>query len=262
MAFAKQVALFFFAHQDDECGIFQKISDERRQGHRVCCAYLTDGGFNGVSPQRRNRESVSVLTQLGVQRHDVIFSGQALSILDTKLPEHLNLAAKWIRQWVSSFSQVISIYVPAWEGGHLDHDALHAVTVSIADELGILGCVRQFPLYNGYGCAGPLFRVFVPLPLNGPIEKTRIPWGNRIQFLRHCLSYPSQAKTWIGLFPPVALHYIASGTQLLQPVSAKRIHNRPHDGRLYYERRGLFTWEKMTTYLSEWQSTALIQHTK
>lgn len=244
-------ALFLFAHQDDEFGIFQKILDERQKGHRVCCAYLTDGVSNGVSSLRRNRESLSVLIQLGVQKQDVFFVGNELSIPDAGLPEHLEIAASWIREWLTGFSQVSSMYIPAWEGGHHDHDALHAITVTLAEERGLLKYVWQFSLYNGYGCVGPLFRVFVPLPRNGEIEKSSIPWLNRFKFLRYCLSYPSQAKTWIGLFPFVIFHYLVKGKQILQPVSIDRIQQRPHEGRLYYERRGFFTWEKMVIRLAK-----------
>ncbi|MFZ2406725.1 MAG: PIG-L family deacetylase, partial [Methylobacter sp.] len=181
------VALFLFAHQDDEFGVFQKIIDERQKGHRVCCAYLTDGGFGGVSPQRRNQESLFVLQQLGVQVQDVLFTGHALSIPDGGLHEHLYSAANWISEWFTGFSQVASIYVPAWEGGHHDHDALHAITVSIADRVGILWSMRQFPLYNSYGCVGPLFRVLAPLPMNGAVEETKMSWKHRLHFLRYCL---------------------------------------------------------------------------
>ena len=247
------VALFLFAHQDDEFGVFQKILEERQKGHRVCCAYLTDGSSNGMTSQRRNRESLSVLMYLGVQERDIFFMGNELSIPNVGLPEHLETAANWIREWFSTFPQVTSIYIPAWEGGHHDHDALHAIAVTISDENGLLECVRQFSLYNGCGCIGPLFRVFAPLPLNGAIEKIRISWGNRFQFLRYCLSYPSQAKTWIGLFPFVVLHYLVNGKQLLQPVSVDRTHHRPHEGQLYYERRGFYTWDLMSKRLAEFK---------
>lgn len=77
------MVLFLFAHRDDEFGVFQKIIDELEKGHRVCCAYLTDRGFNGVSTQRRNRESLFVLQQLGAQRQDIYFAGNALGIPDS-----------------------------------------------------------------------------------------------------------------------------------------------------------------------------------
>lgn len=248
------ISVFLFAHQDDEFGIFQNIIEEQRRGCRIVCAYLTDGGASSL---RRNQESLVVLRKLGVQEQDVFFMGHSLSIPDAGLHGHLEPAANWIREWLSGFSQVTSIYIPAWEGGHHDHDALHAITVSVAHEMGILTRVRQFPLYNGYGLAGPLFRVFLPLPLNGEVERARISWKSRFRFLCYCLSYPSQAKTWIGLFPFVALHYLVNGKQLLQPVSVERIHSRPHDGPLYYERRGFSTWEEMATRLSKWRSAGM-----
>ena len=244
------VALFLFAHQDDEFGVFQKILDEQQKGHRVCCAYLTDGGFGGASPQRRNCESLFVLQQLGVQKQNIIFAGHALAIPDAGLHKHLELAGTWIGEWFTSFAQVVSIYVPAWEGGHHDHDALHAVAVRIAEKRGILGCMRQFSLYNGYSCAGPLFRVLAPLPMNGAIEEVHVPWKHRLLFLYYCLCYPSQAMSWLGIFPFVVLHYLSGRKQYLQSVSVDRIQCRPHEGKLYYERRGFSTWEEMAFYLS------------
>ncbi len=141
-------------------------------------------------------------------------------------------------------------YVLAWEGGHQDHDALHAVTVSIADEIGILGKVWQFSLYNGYHSPGPLFKVFQPVLENGVVNKTKISLQHRFRFLYFCLSYPSQAKTWLGLFPFVMFHYLFNGTQMLQPVSRERIFQRPHKGKLLYEKRGFFTWEKMEKHIA------------
>ena len=257
MASATSASLFLFAHQDDEFGVFQKIGDERQKGHRVCCAYLTDGGFNGCSTERRNRESLFVLRQLGVEGQDVSFAGQALAIPDARLHEHLEPAANWVNQWLAGFSPVASICVPAWEGGHHDHErAPRHRGDRRGGKGGILSRVRQFPLYNGYRRRGPFFRVFAPLPMNGEVEETQIQWRDRLRFSRYCLCYPSQAATWLGLFPFVAGHYLSGGKQMLQPVSSARIRVRPHDGRLYYERRGFFTWDKMAARLSQWRRAA------
>ncbi|MBI5815636.1 MAG: PIG-L family deacetylase [Nitrospinae bacterium] len=252
MSAGKSAALFFFPHQDDEYGVFQQIADDLQSGHRVCCVYITDGGM--VISERRNAESLAVLKRLGAQRQDVFFAGTELGIPDGGLPEHLETAAGWIRGWLTGFERVAAIYAPAWEGGHPDHDALHALVAHIARERGMLEIVRQYSLYNSYQLPGPLFRVFLPLPENGQATRTRIPWKNRFRFLRLCLCYPSQAKTWLGLFPCVMFHYLTKGSQLLQPVSAGRIGQRPHEGRLYYEKRSFFTWEKMSACLANWQS--------
>lgn len=244
-------ALFLFAHQDDEFGVFQKIIDEQRHGRRVFCAYLTDGAFEGQSSVRRNRESLAVLTKLGVQKEDIFFAGHTLSIPDGSLLDHLMIASDWIANWLKRYPMVTAIYLPAWEGGHHDHDALHAMGVIAAEEAGLIKFVLQFPLYNGYKCAGPMFRVLLPLPMNGEIERKKISWINRLQFLLYCLSYPSQITTWLGLFPFALLHYVFYGTQVLQPVSRERIRYRPHSGPLYYERRQFCTWEKMSARLLE-----------
>lgn len=250
LARSEPVALFLFAHQDDEFGIFQKIVDEQEVGNRVCCAYLTDGSFDKTLTQRRNQESLTVLGHLGVRQQDVFFAGEALGIADATLPEQLEKAAGWLRSWLGSFAHIRSIYVVAWEGGHHDHDALHALTVQLAHEASMLPRVRQFSLYNGYGCSGPLFRVMLPLALNGPVETTSMRWRDRIRFLRYCLGYPSQTKTWVGLFPFVLLHYVFNGEQAVQGVSLTRLGQRPHSGALYYERRGFSTWEKVREQLA------------
>ena len=243
-------ALFLFAHQDDEVGVFQKILDEQRLGRRIVCAYFTDGVLQGQSSSRRNEESSAVLTQLGVKCDDIYFLGLSLSIPDAGLPDHLNEAMNWLSNWFTNCQEVASIYLPAWEGGHHDHDALHAIGVMVANETSHLHLVKQYSLYNAYRCIGPFFRVLYPLPGNGGFEVTTIPWSSRMRFLRYCLSYPSQVVTWLGLFPFVLLHYIFSGKQVLQPVCLERIAERPHSGPLYYEKRNFYTWKQMSDNLS------------
>lgn len=253
MNLSQSAALFLFAHQDDEFGVFQKIIDEHRSGRRIFCAYLTTGVSAGQSSVRRNSESLAVLTQLGVQAIDVIFAGQALSIPDGGLPDHLQVAGDWIENRLANCQPLAAIYLPAWEGGHHDHDALHAIGAMGASKAGLLAIVRQFSLYHGCGSRGLLFRVLLPLSANGAFQVSRVSWSDRFRFLRYCLSYPSQTGSWLGLFPFVLLHFVFQGTQSVQPVSLLRIRQRPHNGPLYYERRHFYTWEKMNSRLFEYR---------
>lgn len=240
---AESVALFLFAHQDDEFGVFHVIEECLRQGQRVACAYLTRG-VAGLAA-RRNDESRRVLASLGVREQDIVFAGDLLGIDDAHLYAGLEAARAWIDGWIGGFARVDGVYVTAWEGGHHDHDVLHALTVRVAQDRGLLPRVRQFALYNHKGCPGPLFRVLSPLAENGPVERLSIPWGRRMAYLRLCLQYPSQRMTWIGLFPFVLLHYVLDGRQALQAVSVERIGQRPHGGALYYEQRRFFDWTRM-----------------
>jgi hypothetical protein len=246
------VDLFLFAHQDDEFGVFHLIDECRRQGRRVVCAYLTRGA-GGVGAQR-NAESVRVLASLGVPSADIAFAGDILMIDDARLYASLDAAEDWISAWIGSFDQVGRIYVTAWEGGHHDHDALHALTVCIAQRLGLLPRVWQYALYNRRGCPGPLFKVLSPLAGNGAVTYSTIPLARRLAHLRLCLQYPSQAITWIGLFPFVLLHYLFDGRQALQQASLSRLNERPHEGTLYYEHRRFFDWERMQEALRAWHS--------
>jgi LmbE family N-acetylglucosaminyl deacetylase len=245
-------ALFLFAHQDDEVGVFHRISECVQSGLLVRCVYLTDGSNAGATPAQRNRESLRVLSQLGVLSEGVVFAGGVMSIGGGELPHRLEEAGGWLRRWLGSFIDIDSIHVPAWEGGHHDHDALHALAVRIASELNVLNRVWQFSLYHGKGCIYPFFKVLTPLHENGVVAATRIPWSVRGRYLRFCLSYPAQYKTWIGLFPFVLLHYLRRGMQELQPVSVQRLAERPHPGLLYYEHRKFFTWPSMRACLDGW----------
>lgn len=239
------VALFLFAHQDDEFGVYYQILRELRSGRRVLCAYLTNGAWKGIGSQVRNLESIHVLTQLGVDSEHVLFPGEALGIADGKLPENLHKVTQWIDDRLSTTLGVSSIYVPAWEGGHQDHDALHAAACHVAATHGLLNSTQQFPLYNAYRCPSPLFRVLAPLKANGTPIAHRIPWLDRLKFVRYCLSYRSQAKTWMALFPFVLLHYVMDGRQSIQPVDVKRLQAPPHRGAPLYETRGYYTWAEM-----------------
>lgn len=249
------IALFLFAHQDDEFGVLQHIADYRRCGVQVACAYLTDGQARRARAAHRNAESKAVLRRLGVAEQDIAFAGESLGVADACLPFQLEAAHAWIAQWLDSHAAIAALHVPAWEGGHQDHDALHAVAVSAAERRGLLARTWQFPLYQSAGLPGPLLRVLTPLPANGPVHERQICWRDRMRNLQCCLSYPSQSTTWLLLFLPVLWHYLRRGVESLQPVSPARILERPHAGPLYYEKRQFFTWPQMHLALQDWHAT-------
>lgn len=238
----KPIALFLFAHQDDEFGVFAQLERESLAGNQVYCIYVTDGAAT-ASPAQRNAESISVLLKLGVPRDNIFFIGQELKITDGKLYCNTKNLIIWLTRFLDNKKTISSCYVPAWEGGHPDHDMLHAITILLMERCNKLASVRQYSLYNGFGVSGSFFRVMSALKENGAVESLYIPWRSRIKYLRLCLSYPSQWKTWMGLFPFISMKLLYQGSQQLQPVKIERLESPPHYGRLYYERRSFAEWQ-------------------
>jgi LmbE family N-acetylglucosaminyl deacetylase len=243
-------SLFFFAHQDDEFGVFLTLQEAVRTGAVAECFYLTDGACRGVTSDERNAESLDVLADIGIPRGQVHFAGTALGIADGRLAERAAAVSRWIDERLDTCGPGDAIFVPAWEGGHQDHDALHALVVLAAARRGLLPQVWQFALYNKFRVPAPFFRVLNPLPANGVVHAAPIAWKDRIRHVRWCLRYRSQWRSWVGLLPFVVAHYLAGGRQALQPVSLERLAQRPHEGALLYEARGTYRWEQVAAVAS------------
>jgi len=247
------LALFLFPHQDDEFGVFYQIEQERRAGRRVICIYVTDGSMT-ADPLRRNAESLAVLQKLGVAAGNVLFIGQELGIADGRLHMHVEALSERLNTFIAARPEIVSCYVPAWEGGHPDHDLLHAITLLLPAMQGRADIIRQFALYQGEGYNGPMFRVLKPLTGNGPVELQPVRLLDRLRYLRLCLAYPSQWRSWVGLFPFVCLYYLFDGAQKLQRVDGKRLTGQPHTGALYYERRAFLDWPTLRAAVDRLQT--------
>ena len=234
--------IFLFAHQDDEVGIISLIKRKIDQGANVICVFATDGGKNFRS---RNKESLSVLNNVGVKSKNILFVGKSENFMDGYLSKKAITLKKWLIKFFLSMKDIDSIYVTAYEGGHQDHDALHHISVIALNELNLLDKLFQFPLYNKFNCLGPFFSVLKPLSENGKTIDFELTILERLKSIIYCLYYPSQYKTWIGLLPFFIMHHIFYKKLKIQKASIQRLSQRPHDGALLYESRGFYTFEKI-----------------
>ncbi|MDB5582200.1 MAG: hypothetical protein JWR80_7376 [Bradyrhizobium sp.] len=234
--------LFLFPHQDDEFGVFHLLDEQARQGHRPICIFLTDGVAGRATARQRNAESLQVLARSGIAPSSIHFLGTDLAVGDQSLVDHLDRLFDAVSE-IALGNSVSSIHVPAWEGGHPDHDATVLLGRALAGSIDLPGGLWQFPLYNAYQTGLVPFRVLLPLPSNGPCSTFSVPRGARLAHLRRCLMYPSQWKTWAALLPVVSWQYLRSPEQVLQPVLDERLSERPHAGALLYERRGWTSWD-------------------
>jgi SAM-dependent methyltransferase len=217
--------LWIFAHQDDEVAAAARMLEQRRRGDDIWCAFLTDGALN-VPAATRNAESVAALATLGITK--LLF----LEHRDGTLHAHVDeaLAELETRFAGVTFDEVGCL---AWEGGHHDHDASHLVALAFARARGIEAF--EVPLYNGSGTPGSLFRVL--RPIGEGWESRRITFSDALRIVRMIGFYPSQRRTWLALLPGTLLHVVLLRKTSSRRADPARVQHRPHDGRLFYERR-------------------------
>ena len=238
--------LFLLPHQDDEAPVFFEIERLAHEGLPVRIVYLTTGNASTEPYHRRNAESLAVLSRLGVPATSVVFLGDALRIQDGQLQKHLEAAFSELRSMVVDSSQV-SIHVPAWEGGHHDHDAAYMLGAALAQLWKCESSSFQFPFYHGYRLPSILFRVLNAIDLNGPVVADTIPWTKRLLYMRLLFTYKTQLGSWIGLGPFYVVHILLRGTQVRQKLSIDRVRHKPHEGNMLYERRSFCTYSKFQT---------------
>jgi len=247
-------SIFFLAHYDDEFGIYEDIRIHIAQKIPLHIMYLTSSNFNGGSNKIRENESLSVLKKLGVKRNQISFVGKELSIPDLALKENLVNAFIKCKLLIKKIGNVETIYSPAYEGGHPDHDALNFLCSKfiITSKSKIDGL--QFPLYCGPGLIGPLFYLFKPLKSNGKVTKKKIKFKNIRLYLKLIFIYKSQFMTFLGLFPFYLVHMIFMKNAITQRINPRRTYIKPHKGRLLYERRGMEKFENLRLRMNEFES--------
>jgi N-acetylglucosamine malate deacetylase 1 len=222
--------LLLLAHPDDEFAIFPLVS---APGDGLHVAWLTE---------RRRRESTEVLERLGVPRSNLHFLGHEWSVADGSLYHRLDDVVPRLLSYFGWLAHGSELMVPAWEGGHPDHDACHLAGIALARHLG--SQPQQFSLYQGEGLPGPLFKVLTPLTGSGPARAIPTTAGERMRYVWTCLSYRSQWKSFVGLLPFYAWRMRRSDAFVVQPVAPERTAQRPHIGALLYERRGGPSWDE------------------
>ena len=230
-----------FAHPDDEFAVFPWLEHAIRNGQSVHCIWMTDGGWGGQSTARRQQESAKVLLRLGVARDALHFLGEQNSLRDGELHRFMDRARDALRATLPSLPQNAWWLIPAWEGGHQDHDACHLIAIETCPSGTPL---FQYSLYNGRGLPGPLFKTMSPLRSNGPTYDLPIALRHRLLYPLYCLGYRSQWKSFLGLLPFYALRMLQRRPFRIQAVVPTAIRCRPHEGKLLYERRGGPSWEE------------------
>lgn len=232
----KKKIFYFFAHQDDEFGIFIQIKKEIIK-NEIFIFYLTSGTDKKINKNKlyiRDKESLKTLISLGVKKKNIFFIGRKLGIKHNKLHLNAKKVTSSLENFISNLHKPYAIYTHSWEGGHEDHDTCNLITRRIKRKFKIKNCY-QFSLYNAFRTSIIFFKVFNPIKKEG--KKVFASLSERIYFIRLLFNYKSQFKIWIGLYPFIIFHYLVKGYTFIEKLDENKIIKKPHTGKLLYEKR-------------------------
>lgn len=228
------LTLYVLAHFDDEYGALPLILRDKAAGRDLRFIYNMDYPTPAWA-ERRHAETRAFLSRFGIDPEAAIHLGRDTGVVDGGLWRDATRAYAALKAKARALGKVERLVTLAWEGGHPDHDLCCAMTAKLAAELGISE-VEQFSLYNSPDLPWLLYHGSRPLPQNGPVERTKLPLGAWLRWAGSVADYPSQLKTWLGLWPAMAWTFLKQGEFRWQRLDPARIAERPHPGPLFYER--------------------------
>ncbi len=221
--------LLLIPHPDDEVvGVAAAITRRRGDGDLFFGLYLTDGI---PAPEHLWRRDRPRRDERARQRRDE--ARQAAAILGIEvidffgwpsrtLKTHLGDAAARIEPILRERA-IDAVWVPAWEGGHQDHDAANVLANRVAGGRPVF----EFAEYNRGGGAVQWNRFAVP---NGAETELRLTTAE-IDLKRRLLGIYRSEKANLAL--------ARVERESLRPLPAHDYARRPHDGPLLRER---FHW--------------------
>lgn len=237
---------YILAHFDDEYAALPLLRRDLA-ADEVAFFYVADYAAAQLAA-RRLEETRSFVAHMGFNRDWVRPVGLGTGALDGQVHRHLPAARDALFNGLSRLRSIDLIVTVAWEGGHQDHDSCAWLAVQAARRFGVAS-IEQFSLYNARGVGGPLFNAAAPIPENGPVERVGLrargwaAWAADVRF------YPSQARTWAGLMPFMALSFARQGGFAFQRLEPGRVDQRPHVGELLYERMFRTPYEEVRASL-------------
>ena len=242
----KKKLIVILAHQDDEFGVFNRISSFNNKKD-IFIFYMTSGVKKILSPKKNNfrdLESIKVLKKLGVQEKNIFFIGRKLLVKPNNLYMKMSSVYKELFYIIKNLEGEKIIYSHSLEGGHEDHDACYYLTKKILCNLNSVKRAYQFPLYHGKNLPFIFFKVLNTISENGKVSMRYIKFRDRLKFIFLLFLYKSQKKIWIGLYPFIIFKYFFYKNDSVQTIKKDYKVRRPHYGKLLYEKRGFCKYRK------------------
>ncbi len=155
----KQRILVFAAHEDDEAiGAGTIVSRAIKNGGNVTVVLATNGapsefGHGNREALIRRNETLKALSLAGVPKENIIFLGYE----DLGFIFEINVSKE-----IARISEIIKrvnptqIYTQAYEGGHIDHDAIHYLAVNAAKKANSKAAIYEYIEYNAFNWGSPI----------------------------------------------------------------------------------------------------------
>jgi len=223
--------VYVLAHFDDEYCALPLIRQAAAQGRAQRFIHVVDYR-NPKMAARRRAESLTFLAKFGIAASSQLHLGAGTGWWDGELWRHAPYAYEALKAAVPE--PVEQVVVPAWEGGHPDHDICAALGVKLAAARG--GVCDQIGLYQGKGLPWIFYRACSPLAENGSTKSMTLSPAAWANWIASVSAFPSQIKAWSGLMPAMFLTFAQQRGFRYQSLDPARIAQRPHPGGLLYER--------------------------
>jgi len=225
--------VFLLAHPDDELLMSGFIRCLVKHSIPVYLAWLTSGDLFGKQEQRERELSLAADT-LGIDPDN----RRLFRLPDMGLVKNLNKLVAIVKVLCIELGPT-HVFVPAYEEGHPDHDALNFAAHSVWKSLNSFFCLIEFPLYNG---TGPFFFLWLRVnafpPGRQDLERHVLDFEQIALKTRLINIYASQPRSML----PIKLthSYRRLCSTCVEPyayVPEDRDYQlRPHSGSLFYER--------------------------
>lgn len=151
--------LIFSPHPDDEViGVGGRMIQVKKEGYDITVVMMTDGSPKEFDEQEeisaiRKNETLEALELIGINKENVIFLDydDLGFIFDSDIKVYIDEIKKIIREVNPD-----EIYIPAYEGGHIDHDSTNFLVISSLSELDKKYKVYEYIEYNAYFWGAPI----------------------------------------------------------------------------------------------------------
>jgi LmbE family N-acetylglucosaminyl deacetylase len=232
--------LFLFAHPDDDVFISGALRRSIESGVPTFAAWLTSGDARGQGVVRE-RELDRAMRLLGLpaeRRRLLRFPNRGLL---PRLSEAVTATAE-----LMTSLKAREIFVVAYEGGHIDHDALNFIVAEADKRSGGGRTLYEFPLYNRTGAWWALRWRINAFPPGGQPAMNE-PMTPELVRLKHAMmrAYVSQRGDMTPFRLCLNERRLLRRGEPYRAFSVQRDYETPpHPGVLNYERDGHARFEE------------------